>query len=172
MKILQLCCFTNHWPNTYHVESHDITNGKDVMNLPDEYGRDFDFILAAPPCTQFTKANCTKWELIPGTNLKIANKCFDICRKSGKNFVLENPPGRIEKLIPGLTQFRQLTLNDIHTNKEWVLYSNMLLLKPFTPRYGRSSISNFGIKKRLAYPKYFINSQLPGLTESKSQLHK
>lgn len=168
MKVLQLCCFSNHWGQRFEVKNVDITNGDNVLDIDNMIGLDYDFILSAPPCTQFTKANQHNWELLPGTDIEIVKKCLLISEISGKPFVIENPPGRIEKLIPELVKYRQITLNDITTNKEWVLYSNMLLLKPFLKRYGRKSISNLTKIKRLEYPPYFINylkSQLYGYPE-------
>ncbi len=156
MKVLQLCMFTNHWGHEFEVESWDITNGKNVLDLDDDYGKNFDFVLSAPPCTQFTKANNHNWELVPGYDIEVVRKCLNISISAGVPFVLENPPGRIEKLIPELTQYRRLTLNDLHTNKEWILYSNIILFSPGISRYGKKSINNFGKKKRLAYPPFFI----------------
>jgi hypothetical protein len=158
-KILQLCCFSNHWGNGFEVENIDISEGKNVLDLDDNYGRDFDFILSAPPCTQFTKANNHNWVVYPELDVKIAKKCLEISLNSYKPFVLENPPGRIEKLIPALTNFRALTLNDIMTNKEWVLYSNTLLISSGLFRYRKGkSINNLTLQNRLEYPTYFIET--------------
>lgn len=156
MRILQLCMFTNHWGHGFDVESHDIENGKNVLDLDDDYGKNFDFVLGSPPCDQFTKANQHNWLELPSSHIEVAEKVFRICKKSGKPFVFENPPGRIVKLIPELGKYRVLTLNDTGTNKEWVLYSNQILFSPGVSRYGRKSISNYGIKNRLAYPPFFI----------------
>lgn len=156
MNILQLCCFTNHWGSDCFVESIDLSKGRDVMYLPWDYARGFDFVLAAPPCTQFTKANWQNWVEYPSYDIAVAEKCLSLCLASNAKWVFENPPGRIEKLIPVLKQYRVLTLFDKVTNKEWVLYSNLLLLNPGLKRYGRSSISNLTKHNRLAYPKWFV----------------
>lgn len=178
MKILQLCCFSNKWKDSHDIENIDLSIGKDVFSLPNDYGKGFDFILAAPPCTQFTKANSSKWLEFPEDYVNIALKCFIICLESGKPWVLENPPGRITKFIEELKPYRMVTLSDIDTNKEWVLYSNILLTRPNNPRYGKKSINNFGIVKRNEYPRYFYEyleqqlnlyqqnpAQQPGLNE-------
>jgi site-specific DNA-cytosine methylase len=140
MKILQLCFITNLWPDEYQVESWDIKNGKDVLQMPEYYGKDFDMIVAAPPCDQFTKANSLNWQQYPTNFIMIAQKCLDVCEKSGKTFVLENPPGRIEKFCPGLTKYRILTWRGRETNKEYVLYSNQIILLNPVRRYGKQNI--------------------------------
>ncbi|MHA7109351.1 hypothetical protein ACRTDU_04445 [Sunxiuqinia elliptica] len=156
LKILQLCMFTDHWGDEYEVESHDIINGSNVLNLPDDHGENFDFILSAPLCTQFTKANNHNWKAYPENDIAVVRKCLRISLMSHKPFVLENPPGRIETLIPELKYIRIFNLNDRDTNKEWILYGNVKI--PFSPgtRYGKKSINNLSKYNRLAYPPFFI----------------
>lgn len=156
-QVLQLCCFTNHWGSNFDVCSVDVKMGSDVLELDILCGSGYDFVLSAPPCTQFTKANQQNWVDYPSYDIRLAKRCLEISELSGRPWILENPPGRIEKLIPELTKYRRLTLFDITTNKEWVLYSNMLLFKPETKRYGRKCVSNGSKNTRLAYPKYFID---------------
>jgi len=149
MRILQLCCFTNLWSVNHHVESIDLRNGTNVLDLPPDYGKKFDLIVSAPPCDQFTKANSQNWEAKPWDYITIACKCLQISLYSGQDWIFENPPGRIEKLIPELKKFRRITWNCPESNKEYVLYSNMLLLKPSTIRYGKgTSINNLTKKQR------------------------
>jgi len=95
-------------------------------------------VLAAPPCDQFTKANSAHWEKEPRYFHQVANRCFQLCIWSGCYWVLENPPGRIENFIPELKKFRQLTYQDRDSNKEYVLYSNRLLISAKNPRYGKN----------------------------------
>lgn len=163
MDILHLCCFSAKYPFKAKVTCVDRSLGSDVFNLPSDYGKLFDFILAAPLCTQFTKANSSHWIEWPAYEINLALKCMVICINSGKPWILEQPPGRICKLIPELAQFRQITLSDVNTNKEWVLYSNLPLTRPNNKRYGKKSINNMGKVKRNEYPPYFykyIESQL------------
>lgn len=157
MRVLQLCMFTNHWGSDFDVESYDIRNGKNVLDLPDCYGNDFDFILSAPPCTQFTKVNNRNWLDNPFQDIEIVRKCLRISLLSHKPFVLENPPGRLTRLVPELEYIRLFNLNDLQTNKEWILYGNVKI--PFSPgcRYGKKTINNLTVTKRLAYPKFFID---------------
>lgn len=152
MKILQLCCFTNLWSKNHYVESIDLRLGKNVFDIAPDYGKKFDLIVSAPPCDQFTKANAQNWVNNPSMYLSIAYKCFLISLNSNKYWILENPPGRIDKLIPELKPFRRVTWVCPQFNKEYVLYSNMLLLKAYTQRYGKgTSINNLTKKQREAW---------------------
>jgi len=136
MKILSLC-FCNDYFEDHSNKLIDKKNGLDVLDLPSDFGAQYDLILAAPPCDQFTKANARHWEDSPEYFVNVAFKCLEICILSRKPWVLENPPGRIVKFLPGLIFYRQLTFQDSDSNKEYVLYSNELLLQPFTKRYGK-----------------------------------
>lgn len=152
MKILQLCCFTNLWSDSHEVESIDLRLGKNIFDTSHEYGKKFDLIVSAPPCDQFTKAATNIWVDFPRDYIAIALKCLDVSLNSGKPWILENPPGRIEKFIPSLRQYRRLTWTCPEYNKEYVLYSNLLLLKSFNQRYGKgTSINNQTKKQREAW---------------------
>lgn len=158
MNILQLCCFTNLWSDRHTVESYDLRIGKNVFDLDDRSGKYFDLVVAAPPCDQFTKANSLNWVDSPGHFIDIAEKCFKICLSTGGLWFLENPPGRIEKFIPALTEYRMLTWSGGITNKEYVIYSNFIPFSPIVKRYGRSSNSNMTKKQREAWQPDFINA--------------
>ena len=148
MRILQLCFFTNRWPLDNYIECIDLKNGSNVLDLPPDYGARFDLILASPPCDQFTKANSLNWIPYPAYYIKVANKTLDLCLKSGKPFVFENPPGRIEQFLPALSGYRIFTWHGGVTNKEYVVYSNMLFLRSYFPRYGKPGTINNYTKKR------------------------
>jgi len=141
MRILQLCVFTNLWEPGNKVNSIDLKNGKDIFQLKEEeYINQYDLICAAPPCDQFTKANALNWEVYPDLYIKTAKKCLDICRKSLKYWFLENTPGRIERFIPELKQYRVITWRDYDTNKEYVIYSNFMIVQQQQLRYGKEVI--------------------------------
>ena len=147
MNILQLCCFTDLWHSMHEICSIDLKTGNNVLDLADDFGREFDLIVSAPPCTQFTKANSHAWSKNPELYIAIAKKCFTISILSGTFWLLENPPGRIETFIPALTSYRMLTWHGYRTNKEYVVYSNFLILS-YGRRYGKQSVSNYS--KRVA----------------------
>ena len=149
MKILQLCCFTNLWGPGHIVESFDLKYGRSVFNIPQDYGKYFDLVCAAPPCTQFSKANVSRWKGYPAKDIKLAQTCFNICQSSSGFWFLENPPGRIERFLPGLTKFCTLTWSGTVTNKEYILYSNFIILKNPVKRYGNpDSVSNYSKTRR------------------------
>jgi hypothetical protein len=159
MKVLQLCCISNLWPSYLSVESHDIKTGSNVLNLPLDYGKAFDLIVSAPPCDQFTKSNSHNWNIYPAYFISVALHCFNISINSGKHWLLENPPGRIESFLPGLKQFRLITWHGNVTNKEYIIYTNMLLMFQFTKRYGKpGSINNYSKNKRELWQPDFIQS--------------
>jgi hypothetical protein len=157
MNILQLCFLSNLWPPDYNVCSIDIQTGSDVLDLPVNFGSNFDFIVAAPPCDQFTKANSLNWVIYPDYFIKVAKRCFDICVTSSKPWILENPPGRIEKFIPDLSKYRIATWHGAITNKEYIIYSNQLFLLKYNPRYGKpGSVNNWTKAHREAWqPDFF-----------------
>jgi hypothetical protein len=149
-KVLQLCCFTNFWSDDVVVESHDLRNGKNIFDLPVDYGKSFDFILSSPPCDQFTKASAHAWDDYPTRFIDIAEHCINISIESGKKWMLEQPPGRIERFFPILTGFRLVTVMFPDSNKEYILYGNTLLTVPVCQRYGFSSrkFNNMSKKQR------------------------
>lgn len=140
MKILQLCVFTNLWDDTHQVTSIDIKNGRNVFDITIEEAKEYDLIISAPPCTQFSKSNAHRWEENPALYINIANKCLELSIQSGVNWILENPPGRIDKLIPLLSKYRITTWRDEDTNKEYVIYGNVIIIPPWRKRYGKLKI--------------------------------
>lgn len=159
MKILQLCCFTNLWGPSHEVTSIDIRNNLNVLDLPDDFGKNYDLIVSAPPCAQFTKANSLSWVSSPDHFIEIAKKCLVISQLSGQNWFMENPPGRIEKFIPALSQYRIFTWHGSVTNKEYVVYSNLLMMFTQVRRYGKpGSVSNFSKKKREMWQQDFVEA--------------
>jgi Site-specific DNA methylase len=158
MRILQLCCISNLWVEKHIVENIDLKLGKDVFDLSDDYGKNFDLVCAAPPCDQFTMAAAWMWEDNPEYFISVAKKCFQICIKSGKPWFLENPPGRIEKFLPELKQYRVLTWVGNITNKQYVFYSNFLILQRPASRFGKPEKYPRSKTKREAWQPDFIEN--------------
>jgi len=159
MKILQLCFINNYWRADDYVESIDIKTGSNVLDLPNDYGKSFDLVIASPPCDQFTKANTLNWIEYPDYFISVAKKCFEICISSGNPWIYENPPGRIETFVPGLKQFRIATWHGSVTNKEYIVYSNQLIIFSPVKRYGKpGSVNNFSKRKREAWQKDFFEA--------------
>lgn len=150
MKILSLCFCNDYFPD-HENTLIDIKLGTDVLTLDPGSGKEFDFILAAPPYDIFTKASSWMWKKTPLDREQlftfIAGQCLQICVNSGKPWILENPPGRIHYFIPDLIQYRRLTFQDTYSNKEYVLYSNMLLTQNYNSRYGKVCKPNGNLTK-------------------------
>lgn len=159
MKILQLCCFTNRWGEDHEVDSYDLRLKKDIFDIHLDQLEKYDLIVAAPPCDQFTKANAHHWEQNPQKYIDIARQCLLICEYSNKPWWLENPPGRIEKLIPELTKYRLANVRFKNSNKEYIIYGNRILLIPNTKRYGHpsSKFNNMTKKQREAWHPDLVN---------------
>lgn len=149
-KVLQLCCFTNLWGYGYQVESHDIRNNKNIFDLPDDYGKDFDLIAAAPPCNQYTIANNRNWQTYPEYEIAVTRKCLTICQLSGKGWFIETTIGRIETFFPELKKYRAGTWQSRITTKKHTIYSNLLLLFPIQ-KGNISIVRTRSVKKRDAW---------------------
>lgn len=105
--ILSLCCRTGNWPRYYAeagypVVSVDLDAGEDVR-LQEYPGRVWG-ILAAPPCTEFSKAGARHWErkgtaaLLEG--LSVVDACLRIITMARPTWwALENPLGRLRRYL-------------------------------------------------------------------------
>ena len=149
MKILQLCCTSNLWPSTCQVTSIDIATGSNVFNLSNAFCKQFDVIVASPPCIQFTKANNNHRLFYPYESILLFNRVLDLCVKSGKKFYIENPPGRLEFFFPTLKNMRLCTFRCVESNKEYVIYGNSLLLHNQVSRYSRNCITRSQAKRNI-----------------------
>lgn len=160
MKILQLCCFTNHWNAEHDVESHDIKFGKDIFDLPDDYGKNFDLIVSAPPCRQFTIANTRNWQKDPVEYIDTARKCLTISEYSGKPWILENVIGRIDYLIPELRKYRIGIWRNSVTTKKHLIFSNHLVMLNNVDQKNNFPVNRLSSKReyREAWDKSFVET--------------
>jgi hypothetical protein len=157
--IISLYDYTETWPKHYieagypvliwdkKVEGDILTDDfmHDVMIYSDYvYG-----ILAAPPCTFFAVSGARWWQNISDDDLSemimlaewvlmVKDWCPNL-----KFWALENPVGRIDKLIPELKPFRKLLFNpcdygDPYTKKTvlWGEFNHNLPKTPVLPLYG------------------------------------
>ena len=119
-------------------------------------------ILAAPPCVDFSKAGSCFWKKkdVSGKtaeSVKLVLKALEIIYYFNPNFwALENPPGRLEKLIRELTLKRLMSYHPYEFGapytKKTILYGNFnpfLVQSPVTPisktAKGQMSIDNYQI---------------------------
>lgn len=106
MRILDLCCGVGGASAGYADAGHSVVGVDissqpdypypfvmaDVLTLPHEFLREFDFIHASTPC----QADCT---LTAGTNRgrvypNLTDSVRALIRDAGLPYVMENPPGR------------------------------------------------------------------------------
>ena len=157
MNILQLCIYSNLWLPGHQIISYDLHIGKDIFSLPQDSGKNFDLVCAAPPCDQYTKANAPNWQKSPGHFNKITAHCINICLSTAHFWFLEQPPGRIESFFPILKQYRIITWRSQITNKEHVIYGNFICFQAHYKRYpGQKPISNKSKLQREAWQPDFI----------------
>lgn len=122
--VLSLCDYSGSWPDPwwreggYTVVQLDKKRGVDltairpahIEALIDFHVRPFRVrcILAAPLCTAFTSAAALHWKRQDGDGttadcVALAEACMDIIEHfDPPTWALENPRGRIEKLVPRL----------------------------------------------------------------------
>lgn len=105
--ILDLCGGTGSWSKPYRDAGYDVR----LVTLPDNDVRKYDppegvyGILAAPPCTHFSRSGAQYWKAkdIDGRTLadtKVVTACLMIIAKSKPNFwALENTTGRLKDWI-------------------------------------------------------------------------
>ena len=158
MRILQLCCFTDLWNSIHDVESIDLRLNQNIFDYPDKYASEYDLVCAAPPCDQFTKANNRNWIAFPELFIRIAEKCFNMCLCAGMFWFLENPPGRIETFLPRLTKYRVANWQGNITNKEYIIYSNFIVLLRPAARYGKINNRKSQKKQRERWQPDFIEN--------------
>lgn len=119
--ILSLFDFSGNWSRPYAEAGHNVVQidsklGTDVMDINaewlmekvmDSYGT-VDGILAAPPCTDFSVSGAQYWPAKDkdGRTAKSVElvrqvlRCVEFCKPDW--WALENPVGRIDKLVPEL----------------------------------------------------------------------
>jgi hypothetical protein len=138
--------------------------------------RDYVYgLLAAPPCTYFASSGARWWDRIPDADLMgmVALAQFVlILKEQYDNLVfwgLENPVGRIERLIPELKPYRRMSFDpcdfgDPYTKKTilWGEFNERLYKTPVLPLYGSMMHKIPGgamqAERRSATPAGFANA--------------
>lgn len=111
--IISLFDYTGSWPSFYSKAGYqviqiDIKNGIDILNW--NY-KDIDKnavcgILAAPPCTDFAVSGAQYWKIKDSDgrtekSIQLVKKALEIIEYFNPEFwAIENPVGRLNKLIP------------------------------------------------------------------------
>jgi hypothetical protein len=164
--IISLFDYSGSWSKPYREAGYeviqiDIKLGIDILTW-DYKGIDKSRVvgvLAAPPCTHFSVSGNKYWEQkdLSGETQKmvaLTKKTLEIIKYFNPYFwVLENPVGRIDSLIPELKKLRMMVFDpcdfgDAYTKKT-ILYGsfNPLLIrnyvKPVRAEFGHHSIDLF-----------------------------
>lgn len=140
--ILDLCGGTGSWSRPYKEAGYDVR----IITLPDndvltyEPPENVYGILAAPPCTHFCNASSQYWNYYDSIglteySLSIVRRCFDLAAQlKPKFFALENPKGRLRKLIPEqpIYEFYQYEFGGNFTKKTylWGNFNTFLVKGP------------------------------------------
>ncbi len=127
--VLSLCDYSGVWSQPYEDAGYqvvrvDIARGQDVRLLP--FPGEVHGILAAPPCTHFSRAGARLWEakgdaaLLEG--LSVVDACLRlvvVCRPSW--WVMENPIGRLQDYIgQPVFKFDPCDFGDPWTKRTWL----------------------------------------------------
>jgi hypothetical protein len=95
------------WAATHEVVMVDLQRGWNVLHVtPETFGRAPDVVLAAPPCTVFTKASSRHWPLYEASgqtrrSVEMVEHTLWLIRQwNPRVWALENPVGRIHTLVP------------------------------------------------------------------------
>lgn len=124
--VLSLCDYTGNWPRPYHEAGHTVVlvdkkHGDDLLEMePGTLDAMFwssmlfprpyivSHVLMAVPCTDFTKSAALHWKKKDergdtAKSVDLVRACLSIKDCFGvDSWALENPAGRIAKLVPEL----------------------------------------------------------------------
>jgi len=122
--ILSLFDYSGTWSEPYREAGYKVLQydlkfgpGNDILTLDFNQFKNQNVvgILAAPPCTHFTKASSLNWAFYDKaglTNISIElvkRVLYAVKLLYPKFWAIENPPGRIEKLIPEMRNLKLLS---------------------------------------------------------------
>lgn len=124
----------------------DLLDGWDVLSLSPASFSHVTGVLLAPPCTCFTNASSLHWKRFDDMGataqaVRLVTHSLDLIREWKPAFwCLENPPGRLEKLVPELkglqlTWFHPWHFGDPYTKRTnlWGNFIPHLIRKPVKP---------------------------------------
>lgn len=129
--LLSLFDYTGTWSNPYkragwRVIQIDIKLGIDVFAFREDLvATKIDGILAAPPCTDFSVSGAQYWPKkdLDGTteaSVALVLRTIELIKYFKPNFwVIENPVGRIGKLVPELLQYGPFYFHPYEFGDAW-----------------------------------------------------
>jgi hypothetical protein len=128
--ILSLCDFTGNWSRPYEQAGYDVIrvdlqHGRDVR-LMRHIGMPVHGILAAPPCTHFSRAGAVHWKHKGDAELLEGLAVVDACLRAVAIYrpawwALENPVGRLKDYLgPPHWRFHPWMFGDPYTKRTWL----------------------------------------------------
>jgi hypothetical protein len=128
--ILSLCDHTGNWSRPYEEAGYevmrvDIQHGQDVRLLR-HLGQPVHGILAAPPCTHFSRAGAWTWEAKGESAILEGLAVVDACLRAVAIYrpewwALENPIGRLNDYLgPPAWRFDPCDFGDPWTKRTWL----------------------------------------------------
>lgn len=114
--LVSLFDYSGNWSEPYKesgfdVKCVDIKCGDDVLDITKHTFPRIDGLLAAPPCTDFSISGAQYWNKkdVDGRTKKSLELVYQVIRivewYRPDFWCLENPVGRLNKLVPGLSMF-------------------------------------------------------------------
>lgn len=113
LRVLSLCDVTGNMVRPWYEAGHEVVTvdvqniwqspwlhlQNDLLLLKPEYGAEFDFVFAAPPCTDLAVSG-SRWFSQKGLDkliyaLTVVNACRKICEQARVGWMLENPVSTI-----------------------------------------------------------------------------
>lgn len=130
LTILSLCDFTGNWSRPYEEAGYeviriDLQHGQDVR-LMAHVGQPIHGILAAPPCTHFSRAGAVHWKHKGDVELLEGLAVVDACLRMVAIYrpawwVLENPIGRLKDYLGRPAwRFDPWQFGDPWTKRTWL----------------------------------------------------
>lgn len=128
--VLSLCDYSGVWSAPYKAAGYEVIRvdlqlGKDVRFL-EHLGRPVHGILAAPPCTHFSRAGAHLWKKKGDFAISAGLATVDACLRavaiySPTWWALENPIGRLKDFL-GEPQykFHPYYFGDAYTKRTWL----------------------------------------------------
>ena len=148
--LLSLFDYSGQWSAPFaeiaEVIRVDIKSGTDILQWDYRQIENVVGILAAPPCTDFSVSGAQYWPAKDADgrtekSVLLVKKTMEIIDYfSPKFWAMENPVGRIDKVVPELKNKRLLSFNpcdygDPYTKKTilWGQFNPMLVKSPVAP---------------------------------------
>lgn len=128
--ILSLCDYTGNWSRPYEMDGYevirvDLQNGGDIRTLR-FIDRPVHGILAAPPCTHFSRAGASHWKAKGESAILEGLATVDACLRAIAIYrpawwALENPIGRLKDYLgPPKWKFDPWMFGDPYTKRTWL----------------------------------------------------